>query len=472
MPAEIGWRLALPALLWLSASALTGRTILAAVACVATVAVLVVISNLKQRYLREPLVFSDFAFLAQIARHPHLFYLRGRDVAALAVASIVVAAAIAGWLAFEPPSLDAAGRIAAAILALCIAATFALKPDVLVRAARRAVPRPDLDADVARLGLLATLLIYWLLWRAQPPMPAIAAPRANDVRSETGRYARVIVVQAESFVDVRRFGRADITFPALDRMKARALSRGLLEVPCQGAYTLRPESALIGGVGFREQGFDGFHPYLRPGRIAQDALPRMLSARGWRTVFLHPHDIRFFRRDRAIPQFGFATTIDETRFAPSDRHGPYVSDAAVARAIVEEARAAQQAARPIFLFAVTMEAHDPYGAGRLAGEDDPVRQYLEHLRNADRMLATLADAFDHDEERTLLAFYGDHVPFLPDLADPFPDSRTDHVIVELGRAAAKSGPRASIASCEEMHGFLRLLLNESASFSTEPRSVA
>jgi len=76
-------------------------------------------------------------------------------------------------------------------------------------------------------------------------------------------------------------------------LRANALSSGLLEMPCEGAYTLRPESAVISGRGFAEQGFDRFHPYLRPLRIAADALPRQLHDAGWDTLFVHPHDACF-----------------------------------------------------------------------------------------------------------------------------------------------------------------------------------
>jgi phosphoglycerol transferase MdoB-like AlkP superfamily enzyme len=470
--AGLAWRIAIPVLLWLSVTAATGRPFFAAAVSVATAATLAVISRLKQRHLREPLVFSDLAFVAHVARHPHLFYLRKSHVAALIGGSLLVGIAIAGWLALEPPGIGAAGRMIAAAFALGLAAVLALKPDFLIRAARRVVTRPALEADVARIGLLATLLIYWLLWRAQP-LPAVRESRADPVRASSDRYANVIVVQAESFIDPRRLGYADIALPAFDRMKERALSHGLLEVPCEGAYTLRPESAFISGLGFRDQGFDAYHPYLRPGRIAPGALPRMLSAQGWWTVFVHPHDIRFFRRDRAMPQFGFTTVIDESALGAPDRHGPYISDAAVARVIMQEARAARDAAQPMFLFAVTMEAHDPYGPGRLPGEDHPVRQYFQHLRNADRMLAALVDAFDDEESRTLLVFYGDHVPFLPQLADPFPDSRTDYVIVELGRNASRSDANASISACEHIHEFLRgRLSGDCASPSLESQSTA
>ena len=37
-----------------------------------------------------------------------------------------------------------------------------------------------------------------------------------------------------------------------------------------------------------------------------------------------------------------------------------------------------------------------------------------------------------------LVFYGDHAPVLKSFADPFPDPRTDYVIVPMSRAAKRA----------------------------------
>lgn len=461
------WRAAGPLLLWLAVLAATGRAGLAAVVCLITALVLVAISRLKRRYLGEPLVFSDFAFLASIARHPDLFYLRPLHVAALGVTALVLLAAAAIWIVVEPASAGPAGRVAAGVLATALAIAFALRPAFLVRAARRLVAHPDLDRDVGRIGLLGSLVVYWLLWRAEMD---IAAPAAGQDTLRATPYSAVVIVQAESFVDLRRLGHAELALPAFDRMKARALAHGLLTVPCRGAYTLRPESSVITGTGFAEQGFDGFYPYLRPQRIAARALPQHLAGQGWRTTFIHPHDIRFFRRDRAMPRFGFQKVLGDAAFSGAERFGPYVADVAVARRILQEFQEARAAGQPALIFAATMEAHDPYGPGRLQGEDDAVRQYLRHLANADRMLASLMDAFDADADRVLLVFYGDHVPFLPGFADPFPDARTDYAIAEFGRDASATGAGTELTACEHIHRFVLGRLRM-ARHETDPHSI-
>jgi phosphoglycerol transferase MdoB-like AlkP superfamily enzyme len=301
-------------------------------------------------------------------------------------------------------------------------------------------------------------MAYYSGWRLSPPLLRQTATPLPTRLS----YDAVVVVQSEAFVDLRRLGYPDLNLPAFDRLRARKISSGLLEMPCQGAYTLRPESAAISGWGFAQQGFDRFHPYLRPDRIAVGALPWRFRDAGWDTLFVHPHDASFFRRTRAIPALGFARFADERAFAGAARVGPYVADQAVGDFLLNELQASADAGRRLFAYAVTMEAHDPYGSGRLPNEDNPVRQYAHHIENADRMLARIADAIEAGPQRVLLVFFGDHVPFLPDFANPFPDTRTDYVVVELGRNASRERIGFGVTRPEHLYDLVCARLAEAA----------
>jgi len=57
---------------------------------------------------------------------------------------------------------------------------------------------------------------------------------------------------------------------------------------------------------------------------------------------------------------------------------------------------------------------------------------------ADQALGNLAHHLDKLDRPVWLLFYGDHAPLLKAFADPFPDARTDYIIVPLGRARAHS----------------------------------
>lgn len=446
--------------LWLLWLGLSARPLFATTAALVTLAVFVAISRVKQAYLHEPLVFSDLGFLTTLLRHPDLFYLDRRSALGLAAGALFLVALIAGWTWLEPRGLGAAqqiGLLAAAVLAAAGYVALAGRLAALVPSLERPLFTMPAALFVATLGLSVSLVAGFAFWRrcgARGGADAPALPLAAN-----GRYRAVAMLQMESFADLRRAGVA-LSLPNLDRLRARALAQGRCEVSCYGAYTHRSEVEMLTGVPFARQGMDRFDPYLRPGRLASASLAGALAAAGWRTAFLHPHDTRFFRRHRAIPRLGFARFIGEDAFQPDDRFGPYVGDRALGRRIAREIAAAAEAGEALFLMSVSMEAHDPYGPGRLPDIDEPVAQYARHLANADAMLGLVTAALDTLTDRSLLVFYGDHAPILPGHEALAEDRATDYLVLECGWAAAKpkEGRAPSRRSPAEINALVRSAL--------------
>jgi phosphoglycerol transferase MdoB-like AlkP superfamily enzyme len=444
--------------LWLLWLGLSARPFFAAVAALVTLSVFVLISRVKYAYLREPLVFSDLGFLGTLIRHPALFYVGRGTALGLALAVALIAGAIAGWTAIEPRALGGAAQFGLLALALLVAAALPMLAGALAgllpQLTRQLLDLPA-TGFVAAQGLSVSLVAGFALWRRDA---AHAGEGAPPPAGKADRYSAVIILQSESFADLRRNGVA-LQLPNLDRLRRRALAHGRLNVSCFGAYTHRSEVEMLTGIPFARQRMDRFDPYLRPEKLAGASLAHWLGEAGWHTLFLHPHDARFFRRDRAIPQLGFTRFLDERAFGPGDRVGPYIGDAAVGRRIVQEIEAAGAAGEALFLMAVTMEAHDPYGPGRLPDIDDPVGQYARHVAHADALLGRMTAALDALTARSLLVFYGDHAPILPGHEGLADDTATDYLVLECGWAAAKASERpASARSPAAINALLRSAL--------------
>ncbi|MBB3773688.1 phosphoglycerol transferase MdoB-like AlkP superfamily enzyme [Angulomicrobium tetraedrale] len=446
--------------LWLLWLGLSARPLFAAVAALVTLGVFVTISRVKYAYLREPLVFSDLGFLMTLIRHPDLFYVDRRSAAGIGLAALMLIGVIAGWTWFEPRQFGALAQMGVLALALLVAAVLlaaagSLAP-MLARLAPSLLETPP-EQFVARLGLSASLVAGFALWRRDGRVERGDLPVAPI--AVNGRYRAVVMLQMESFADLRRYG-VPLSLPNLERLRPRALAQGRLDVSCYGAYTHRSEVEMLTGVPFARQRMDRFDPYLRPERLASASLAGLLATAGWRTTFIHPHDARFFRRDRAIPRLGFARFIGEDAFQPADRYGPYVGDRALGRHIAREISAAAEAGEPLFLMSISMEAHDPYGPGRLPAIDEPVAQYAHHLANADAMLGLVTAALDTLTDRALLVFYGDHAPLLPGHAALAEDRATDYLVLECGWAAAKpkEGRAPSRRSPAEINALVRSAL--------------
>jgi phosphoglycerol transferase MdoB-like AlkP superfamily enzyme len=300
-----------------------------------------------------------------------------------------------------------------------------------------ALARPQLtETDSARFGLAGAMWLHALAERK--PLPPLASPFLN-IRSSGDEKPPIVAVQSESFFDARRLHPA-VARGVLERFDqlAREADCGRLAVPVWGAYTMRSEFAFLSGIPQAELGIHRFNPYRRLARGGVATLASALRARGYRTLCLHPYPAGFFARDRVFPALGFDAFVDLAGFAGAERAGPYIADAEVTARIC---RALEEASGPLFIFAITMENHGPlhlerataaeaqelYAAEPPPGFDD-LTVYLRHLRHADDMIGTLAQALSR--KPGLLCFYGDHVPGLPSIyrALDYHDSRTDYLI--------------------------------------------
>ena len=370
-------------------------------------------SGMKRNILGEPLTFSDGALVRNAIRHPRLYYAEKlAEPRALATFALLIVATTL-WFSVEPSVFPSGGSLVFLAFppAIALGAFALLRLEAAGRFAREVVELPpDPNRDVARFGLVSTLILHALAWRsmARPsPAAAAAAVALPTPRHPKAGPAVIVAIQIESFVDLAARGVAGPKLPAFERLKNEALCWGRCRVPAEGAYTMRSEFGFLTGLPSDVLGLDAFDPYLTVPPYAARAIPRLFLASGRRTTFLHPYDRRFFDRETLIPQLGFQRFIDGESFRDAERCGPYVADVAVADAIAAEIAGARE---PLFLFVVTIENHGPWGAGRLPETDDPAKQYARHLVNADRMIARVAEALVDVPGGAALCLYGDHAP--------------------------------------------------------------
>ena len=447
-PGDVALRFGAYALLTLFWFCFSWRPWLAANSTVTTVAALVLISRAKRGVIGEPLVFSDFALLPQVPRHPQLYYIPPVTSPRVAGPVLAAVAGIALWYGLEPSLLPAgAARSLAAILALPLglaALAAAAMRGPLARALARRFPRPDLEADIARIGLPATLIAYALR------RPAETAPAAPPAEPALPGDPVVVVIQLESFIDPERLGGPPL--PAMDLIRSRAAEYGRLRVPAHGAYTMRSEHAVLTGASPDALGFGLYDPYLARGGDEPASLPRRAAANGYETLFVHPFHRDFFQRARVMERFGFDRLVMGEDFADAPRIGPYVGDVALGERVLAEVRARRG---PLFLFSVTMENHGPWKPGRLPGLDDPLAQYLHHVANTGRMIEALVAGLAG--ERATLCVFGDHAPALPTCRPGFGETSTDYALFRFGAPAA--GPRRIDRTADALGRRLRATLH-------------
>ncbi len=435
--------------------ALCGNDGVSAVVALALMAFLALASNAKRAMLGEPLVFSDLELLGAIFRHPQ-FYLSAitivqRVAIALAAAGLLV---VLAWLFVAAPAAHFLG-------AGLLLGNLAILAGLLSTARFRAfAPRPDADADVARHGMFATLLLYWLRWRESvDPAPCAEVAR----QAPTGDVPELVVlIQCESFADpVELFGDAGMALPGLTAARAQACQWGDLQVSGFGAYTMRTEYGVLFGIEEEALGFRRYNPFLTAMGEGSHALPTQL--RGWRSLFVHPHDMRFYGRDKILPAGGFARLVGEENFAPpGPQEGRYVTDAAMADEIMDLAGKAEG---PTLIYAVTIENHGPWASDGTPGAADLVQSYLRLVRKGDAMLKTLSDGLCGLRRPALLVFFGDHRPSIPGASMPGGARHTPYVMIRMdaeGRIVPGDNRHENLTPAALHHALLGKVLGEVA----------
>jgi hypothetical protein len=403
----------------------SGNAPIAAFLTTALMALFTVASNAKYKMLGEPLVFSDLALIAGIIRHPRFYFTaipaRQRWVMAVGTALAVIALMLLFSTRLQP-HLVGAGLllIAGGALALLLRGGWV---DSIV-------PAPNLAGDIARLGLIATLLLYWWRWRHTPdpqPCPALA-PVGDGARPATPQL--IVIVQCESFADPAEImGDARPALPGLERARAIAWRHGDLHVSGFGAYTMRTEYGVLFGRSEAALGFRRYDPFLSGHGEASYALPARLAGAGYHSYFVHPYDMRFYSRDRLMPALGFDQVIGEAGFAPAPvGGGRYVDDRTLGAALVGLAK---QATTPTLIYAVTMENHGPWDSDNARDASGRLDAYLRRLQSSDAMLSDLIDSLSNDGRPALLVFFGDHRPSIPGVTAPGGARHTPYVIMRF-----------------------------------------
>jgi hypothetical protein len=415
-------------------------------------------SNAKYAMLGEPLLFSDLALVGAMFRHPQ-FYLSAvagwQRVAAVLVAAVLLSVLVRLFV----PDLGAhLGGMALLLFGLS-----ALVISLRRRSFRRLTSEPDAHADTRCLGLQPTLLLYWLRWRESCDPPACPHVERHVPESGPGESPEIVViVQCESFADpAELFGDPALapsrTLPGLFFAQQNAWQWGDLAVSGFGAYTMRTEYGVLFGREEEALGFRRYDPFLTALGEASYALPARLKAAGWRSLFLHPHDMRFYGRDRIMPAGGFAEVVGEDRFAPPrPGEGRYVTDAAMAGEILALAEAGSKAGVPTMLYAVTIENHGPWGPEGAPGRD-LVPGYLRLARNSDAMLTALLDGLRALKRPAVLVFFGDHRPSIPGATAPGGDRHTPYVMLRIdamGGIASGENRRADLTPAGLHHAIL------------------
>ncbi|HEU4663273.1 MAG TPA: LTA synthase family protein [Dokdonella sp.] len=418
--------------------ALTRRPLLALGLALLPLSLLYYANAIKLDVLDTPVLPADFVLLGHLGDGGTLLL---RYLPAVAIgAALACAIAIAALLRWERPWQRLSGWRRALVGLGVLAAGASLLGGAtpwshVYAAAQEADWREWSPAKSAEhSGLPATLLRY--AWRTAfvLPEPDRALARrfmqehaaAPPVATAASDLPDIVIVQSESFFDPARLRGLEASQVLPEFRRIASMSRhGELWVPTYGGGTIRTEFEVLTGIAMRYFP-DVQYPYFRLTATAVPSLASVLAERGYTTIAVHPHERDFWNRAAALAHLGFAQFDGQESFGNAARVGWYIGDEALVDHVLQRLDAAPA---PALVFAISMENHGPYTgfpnadpqaiaaqpvpAGASDAAAERLRGYLYHLSHADHSLGRLADALQRRSRRTLLLFYGDHLPSLP-----------------------------------------------------------
>jgi hypothetical protein len=416
-----------------------------------TTALVAVVDHEKVRVLREPLYPGDLEFVQEAGFMadmvgPHLVPLL--LLVAVLAAVIVVAASQAArrwaWRRVRRPGPRWQSVIARLVAGtLCLAGLNYLSDFNAPRNAARGAFElfgAEWTSSNPEVNYLRHGFVGGYLYNLEVPMPAPDGYSRDELDRISQRYGaidrrtnrtrdphalddvNVVLVLSESFSDPLALEGLHVDedpIPFVRSMMTSATGGNMLSQSL-GGRTANMEFEALTGMSvsqFPEQARVPYHAIV-PDYATFPSVAASMKHRGHRAVAIHPNIPQLYRRRDVYRIFGFDEFVDDSRMHVDYRigHDAWISDAA---AFDELMITLKREERPVLVNLVTMQNHMPYD-GRY---DDPINvtgpdgeplenvgQYVRGLSHSDAAVERLIDQLSRSDERTVLVYYGDHLP--------------------------------------------------------------
>ena len=251
-----------------------------------------------------------------------------------------------------------------------------------------------------------------------------AADTVNRGRTENGiDDVNIVVVLSEAFSDPTRL--KDITVAEDPIPYTRSLmqrtSSGQMLAHLFGGGTANMEFEVLTGMSLSQFAPQMNTPYqmLIPKYDEFPSAVGYLRQRGHRAIAIHPYMTSMYKREQVYPTLGFEDFIYDKTMASTKKleKSDFISDEA---AFLEVERQIAGASEPLLVNLVTMQNHypmideyaDPIRVDGLRDKDEKkqAEQYARGLKYTDEALENFIESVEGSSEKTVVVFYGDHLP--------------------------------------------------------------
>ena len=220
----------------------------------------------------------------------------------------------------------------------------------------------------------------------------------------------VIFIMSESFSDFRVFDSLDIDsdiYSGFDSVGSEGYV-GSCVVPTFGGYTTRTEFELLTGLPTYAINTPSVPQNLLKKQDIIDTIPSYFKSLGYSTSYIHPFSKTFYDRDTLYTEYGFDELyFDDSMTVETENFRRYISDESVFNQIKSVLQSNES---PSYIFATTMQNHQPYYDETAEGADQ-LSYYLAGNKETSNQLREFTNWLKDFDEDVLLVFVGDHFPF-------------------------------------------------------------
>lgn len=265
-------------------------------------------------------------------------------------------------------------------------------------------------ADVAPDTDLAHESAKNLLMTQQTPVPE------NAAKPFVPRNIHLVLL--ESYWDPYRLKKAGYNQNPLSpefRKLWKSTDYTLAMPPVFGGYTANSEFEVLCGFPVTKDNVK----FERQLKNSVPCLPHILADKGYRTIASHPNVPVFWNRVNAYRNIGFQTYWSIADFVQDDMNREFMADATLYRQVMEKIEPNLAKQEPILDYIVTYFGHWNYPLGpkrpnkvTAKSKVEEVTTYANTVYYKSRELMAFIEQVRKRDPDSIIAVFGDHLPFL------------------------------------------------------------
>lgn len=232
----------------------------------------------------------------------------------------------------------------------------------------------------------------------------------NNTENTNKNTPNVVFIMSESFSDFRVFDSLNIDkdiYSGFDSVASEGYV-GNCVVPTFGGYTTRTEFELLTGLPTYAINTPSVPQNLLKKQKVINTIPSYFKTLGYNTEYIHPFSKTFYDRDTLYTEYGFDNLyFDDSMTVETENFRRYISDKSVFNEIKSVLKSNKS---PSYIFATTMQNHQPYYAETAEGADQ-LSYYLAGVKETSDQLREFTNWLKDFDEDVILVFVGDHFPF-------------------------------------------------------------